>query len=74
MPTFVRIGDRIINLDAISTVHVAKNPNDPDRPSRATVDYVHGGHVQVDGADDVGALLNAVGQGNNRRPQRSEDI
>lgn len=72
MASFVRVGNRLVNLDNVTTVHVGANPEDPQNPNRATLDYVGGGHSGVEGPEDVGQLLDACGHGKQRKPARSE--
>lgn len=61
MDTFVRVGNRWINLATVTMVSAAVDPKDPNRVSRMTLDHIGGGHCVIDNPDDCDRVVNALG-------------
>lgn len=74
MAMFVKVSDRLINLDTVTMIHVQCDADDCDQPTKATVDHIGGGHCHVSGADDVAALLDACGVVSGKKKHYDRDI
>lgn len=61
MNQFFRAGQVWYNLANVSAVHVAAGANDTQPPRSITIDMTGGSHVVITDADEIAAVLAAVG-------------